>query len=275
MNRIRTFLAAAAVAIGATTLAAEPAKAQTTPTPVIEFKTVGGFVIYNYDVKIYSTGFTVCALTAPREPGETLFMYNYLTRGQLVALQNAFTRAHFSQLPSTVRTRAMIADVPDRVITFRGKTGTFTTMGMGSAPVATPTFVTLVTQLGNVFTRISEEPLVDFVKTGGIAGLHDALTINRAGVASFSRSRQAAQASRLSFAEVNELKRLIVAADWFTQPDFFPQIAMIADAFEYSIGVFNPRQREKTIRWNDGSQPPAVAEAVLAKVEDIAREVNR
>src|SRR6185503_11140852 len=102
MNAIRSILAVAAIAVLG--LAAAPA-AHAQTRPLIEYKTVGGFVIYNIDLKVYADGFVVAQETAVRRNNESILMYDFLTPSQLRALKAAFDATRFQSLPPVLRTR--------------------------------------------------------------------------------------------------------------------------------------------------------------------------
>ncbi len=277
MNRIRTLIAAAAVAVvGATTIAAPAAQAQV--APLIEYRTEGGFVAYHFDMKIYRTGFVVATMSSFHQ-SETLFLYDYISAAQVRSLRRALARAHFAALPGVVRTQHMIPDIADRVVTYRGKTVRFTTMGAAGAPVATPAFIAALTKIGNVFTRIQEEPLVDFSKRGGFHGVIDqSLTITRSGHAKFWNGYPVAHPDPtkekvLDFAEVNALKRLILAASWFSLPDAYTSPIVQPDEIHYEIGVANPHDKVKTVSWTSTAHPPQEVEDVHQKIEDIIQNM--
>jgi len=279
MNRIRTLLAATVVAlVGAATLAAPEAKAS--HEPVIEYETRGGFVLWNYQLKIYSSGFTLGTMTSPRDPGETLYLYDYISTRKLASLRSALDRARFSRLPATVRSQYTIMDVPDRVVKYRGKTVTYTTTGAQSDPVASATFVSALTAIADVFTKMADEPLVTYQASGGLAGIQDKLTITRSGRAKFERSMRGttepAVERQLEFAKVNELKRRIVAADWWNLPGQFdwPAGVVVMDGVSFSVGVANTRDQVKTIRSKTAADEPEGFERVMEQIYDIVHDLT-
>src|SRR4051812_33099540 len=80
MNRIKSILAAAAMAVVGAAVAAPLAQAQSI-APVIEYKTVGGFTMFNSNLKVYSSGFAV--VSQVRHDGTSLIMTDYLTSAQV------------------------------------------------------------------------------------------------------------------------------------------------------------------------------------------------
>src|SRR5437879_3882096 len=115
MRSLKVAAAAAIALLGGAVLAA-PAQAQT--APIIEYRTEGGFVRWNTTPKVFSGGFVIAA-EAGVSSGEALIMPGYLPAGQVTALKNAFTTAHFSSLPAQVHMRTTIMDMSTQVLKFR------------------------------------------------------------------------------------------------------------------------------------------------------------
>lgn len=275
MNRIRTFLAAAAVAfVGAATIAASEAQAQT--APVIEYSTRGGFVLWNYDFKIYGTGFVVGRMVDVRNGNETLYLYDYISQSKLTALKNALDRANFSRLPATVKTQYMIMDVPDRVIKYRGKTVRYTTTGGPRDPVASVSFVNALTQVSGVFTKMADEPLVIYDLTGGW-GISQDLRISRSGRAKFDASfrgqTEPTVERQISFAKVNELKRRIIAANWWNLPAAFPG-PIVMDGASWDVTVYDIYDTKTTVHSKTMATEPQGFERVMEQIYEIVHDLT-
>ena len=259
MIRFKGLIAAATVAL--TALLAAPAQAQVTPTPVVEYATVGGFTVYNINMKVYATGFTVASMV--RHDGTSLIMTDYMTAAQLAALTNGLDAASFTRLPAVVRTAHMIPDLPSHVVKYKGKTVTYQAMGATNAPVASATFVTAIGRFGTAFTRIADQPLFTRGVTGGIANATDSLTVSRSGHAIGNHGIGGGSHAIIhhdgyfDFATMNNLKALVAAANWASQPAVFAPNPAVSDAQHFVVGVEDDHDHAKTVKWDTGSRVPA------------------
>ncbi|HVY61174.1 MAG TPA: hypothetical protein VHF22_05940 [Planctomycetota bacterium] len=253
MRLVRTLAAVAAVAIAG--LVGAPAARAQAGTPVIAYKTVGGFTMYNVDLKLYSTGFAVASMV--RHDGTTLIMTDYLTAAQVRSVAHALDSAGWATMATTVRTRNMIADAPNHVVTYKGKTVTYQTFGAGSsAPVAGASFVAVVGRLGGLFSTIGDKPEFSLDVTGGIAGFNNHLVVKRNGDASYD-TNGGHKDGWFEVATMNDLKRK--AGRWSTLRKDYPATATVSDAMFYAVGVYDEHDKLKTVTWQTSSRPSATA----------------
>jgi hypothetical protein len=265
MQRFKTLLAAAALALGGMTVAAPAARAQAA-TPVIDYKTVGGFTMYNIELKLYASGFAVATMT--RHDGTSLIMTEYVTTAKVHALETALDRAGWASMATTVRTAHMIADAPSHIVKYKGKTVTYETFGgPSSAPVAGASFVAVIGRLGGTFSAIGDTPEFSCHVTGGIAGLDDQLVVKRNGSASYD-TNGGHKDGWFDFATMNDLKAK--SARWASVHPMYPTNVVVADAMSYEVGVYDAHDKLKTTTWSTGAHPSATADNLEQALEAAA-----
>lgn len=93
------------------------------------------------------------------------------------------------------------------------------------------------------------KPLITYVRTGGIAGVDDTVTVSQDGAVQVSTRSATAQTSQLSSSELAELQALIAAADLPSLDKEYKQDGL-SDAFEYRL-----TSGANTVRWTDGTAP--------------------
>lgn len=280
MRSLRSILTAAAVAaIGFCTIAAEPARAQAPLTPLIDFKTEGGRVLYNYRIQVYTTGFAAAVMTDPRNPGEILLLTDHLSQSQVRALRNGLDAARFTSLPARVRSSQTIMDTPDLVCRFRGKTVRYTMHGQPRDPVISRALVAAFETIQNHFARIAEEPLVTSHWHNGMQQIDRDLVVKRGGMAHYALSGPTIRAvpveGRISFAKINELKARIAAARWWSLPAQFPVPNPPPFAGDiYEVSVFDLLDNPKTVRSQGGATETRGFMRVMEQIHDIVHDLT-
>lgn len=279
MNRMIKIAATVALALVGLLSAAARAEAQIGPIgPMIEYRTEGGRVLWNYRMQVYSTGFTVAVMQSPRG-GEAIVLTDYVRPAEVAALRNALRRTNFHSIAPRVRTRAMIADLPDRVVRFEGKTVRFTTMGQPRDPVASVLFVAALDRLADHFARIAGEPLAGFDTRNGMLGRDTWLTVTRGAQARLrihqTGERPFLKDAPVDFAKVNELKRRIAFAGFFFLPNQF--VANPPPPFAgnvYDVTAYDVLDRAKTIHSQGGATEPRNFTAVWLYLDTIAADLR-
>jgi hypothetical protein len=278
-NRIQKLLAAAAIVTAAVaTLDGGRAEAQVAARPLIEYKTEGGRVLWNYRLQIYASGRTVATMTSPRQPQDVLTIEDHVRPAVVMDLAYALYRAKIHSLAPVVRTRATIYDMPERVVRFAGKTVRFTTMGSPRDPIATPFFVDAINRIAAHFDRIANEPFVQFDTRNGMMGLDQTLTITRAGWARLARTipgdRPYLKETQLDFARMNAIKQAMAQAHFFQLPDsFIPNPPPPFAGNVYDMTGYDARDRMKSVHTQDGATLPRDVQALLNTLNDTVGQI--
>ena len=123
------------------------------------------------------------------------------------------------------------------------------------------------TTAGSTSTPAGSQALVIYSKTGGIAGIHERLSVEPSGVATVSQGLPAEAKTKifkLTAAELASLRRTLDAADLASLPSTPSQGC--ADCFLYAI-TYNGT----TWRGDEATLPPAVRPAIQALDRLVAR----
>ncbi len=272
-----------AVAASALAGSARPAAAQATTVttrPVVEFSTRGGFVLYNINLKVYASGLVVCTETFPRQPGETLIFHDILNLRDYRAF-TAAVPANFNRLPARLYFRAPIADLPDRIVTVRGRKVEWLGRYQAGAPLPDQAFQDFVTKCGELFERAANREYCRFSRSGGFAFQQDDLVIKNDGSAHVTSQGALANVDkdyRVPVADMNELKRRFSRTNvwgyiWYQYPRTFATPGG-ADQRHYSItwnGPYGPR----TVGSEDGANEGATYRLVKEQIEKVLQDAQQ
>jgi hypothetical protein len=108
--------------------------------------------------------------------------------------------------------------------------------------------------------------LVRYEKSGGIAGIHLAMTVTRAGTAQVTVNHGGTPARhRLTSRQVSALKRDLRDARFSTLKALYKPGTPVADGFTQTV-----RYAGRTVTVRDGGRPPARLSRLLARLSRIA-----
>ena len=246
-------------------------------SPVLTYRTVGGFTLYNFNVDVYADGTVIATRNSHRSQADTLTFTGYVSAGTVTALASALDAAGWSRTAPTLRVSThMIADMPSHVARYKGRTVTVNPMGSSETPVASSRLQTALAHLGALYTTVAEERYLSLTAGGGW-GFNQSLSISRGGFAVFSRGGRAPVAKKeaqLASAQMNKLTRAIKNADWPNLPAHFAG-PRVMDGVTTTVSVFNRYNRGKAVQHSSGAPLTAAYRAVLTAISDITTALSQ
>jgi hypothetical protein len=235
--KLKSLVLGAVLAFGA--LAGAAPRAEAAVQPLFRYRTIGGFTMFQTDLRIYATGFVVA--TEQFHNGQALVMTGRISRSELNALRAAVP-SNFRRLPAQVYFGHMVADIPSRAVTVSSKTVTW--VPMAGRPIADQAFEDFASKLGDVFNKVATADFCTYAQSGGFAYHEVELVVKNNGQCHLTQQGLGGDIDKdgyIAVTDLNDLKAIFARGDrrgayWYQMPSRFTASGADLETFSITYG---------------------------------------